>query len=124
MRRAVIHSVIPPLQPPAGARQFPEGGGGSPDRMRSDARLPTDRDLATVAEHYRGQLAAEGWEQQNSGQHDLLAWSSWSFQDRAGQTWRGLFFAFHRPDLAGEYFISVRAEWMEAGLEQARGGLT
>jgi hypothetical protein len=92
--------------------------------MCSDARLATDRDLAPVAEPYRAQLAAEGWEQQNSGQGELLAWSSWSFQDRAGQTWRGLFFAFHRPDLAGEYFISVRAEWTEAGLEQASGGFT
>jgi hypothetical protein len=35
-----------------------------------------------------------------------------------------LFFAFHRPDLAGEYFISVRAEWTEAAPEQASGGFT
>jgi hypothetical protein len=108
-------AVLPPLTAPPGGRQFPEGGGGSPDRINSATRLNTDQDLPAVTAHYEAQLAGAGWVRQAGAQQDLVAWSTWNFQDAQGEPWRALFFLLRRPDQPGEYLLWLRAEWTQAG---------
>lgn len=115
MPSQVVHrglgELIPALVPPKGARQQNGGGGGGRDRWHSFAMLETDRDLVTLATHYPMQLEKGGWVRSGIGQDGPVAWSTWTFQDKEKEPWRGLFFIFKVPEREREYILEVMIFW-------------
>jgi hypothetical protein len=86
-----IFDLLPPLTPPAGARQMTGSGSGGGDHVHSGAYLITELDLGTVADHYARQIEAAGWQPMGHGQHDSLAWSIWAFSDKeSGTPWHSI----------------------------------
>jgi hypothetical protein len=120
--------LVPPLAPPAGARQRMMGGGGGFGYWRSSARLATDLDLAAVSAHYARQLEHAGWTLRGGeASGDVMAWSSWDFVDAGGKLWQGQLVALHRweapggvqgaegaqrPGIRGIYLLEVRVNWV------------
>jgi hypothetical protein len=103
--------ILPPIAPPPRSQQSQEGGSGGGDRVSSSARLDTDLDFPAVAAHYIAQLEKGGWQRQQYGEHDPVAWSTWTFADEDNQPWLGLFIVLKRPDVPRRYWLHVQAEW-------------
>ncbi len=114
-RRGPPTDPVPPLPPPAGARFImgagPTGSRG-PDSAHSGVVIETELDLAAVMAHYTRHLELGGWTRQDNGQSELSAWSTWTFRHERGETWRGLFVAFQRPDVSHRYILETWAEWL------------
>lgn len=101
---------IPDLAPPPGARQTPEGGGGSDRNWHSDALLHSELDPEVVIAHFASQLTRYGWRQTEAGQGARMGWSSWEFQDEDGERWQGLLLALERPTTPREYLLHLRID--------------
>lgn len=114
-RRRMMHrdlqELIPMLFPPPGARQSGGGGGGGDDHWYSTATLETEADLPTLAAHYTAQLAGGGWALSGEGHAGPLAWSTWTFQDKENEPWRGLFFILDVPGKDRHYALELRIDW-------------
>jgi hypothetical protein len=106
-----LQELIPMLYPPPGARQSGGGGGGSGDNWHSSAVLETDAGLPALAVHYNGQLARGGWTLSGEGLAGPLAWSTWTFQDKENEPWRGLFFILDTPGKDRHYVLEIRIDW-------------
>lgn len=104
-----IWAVIPPLTPPLGARQRPEGGSGGQDVVITTARLKADLNLAAVTAHYARQFERAQWTHLDEGTSGPAGWSAWSFKDEGGTPWHGLFVALRQPHAPNEYFLLARA---------------
>lgn len=109
-RRSSYEQLLPRLTPPAGRRQMPGSGAASSDCQFSDAILETDDDLASVGDHYAGQLVAAGWQSAGRGVDPQLVWHSWTFVDQEGEQWQGLFLARSRTSLPGEVLLHLRVD--------------
>ncbi|HEY7350533.1 MAG TPA: hypothetical protein VH599_19650 [Ktedonobacterales bacterium] len=120
MHRPGMEQLIPPLAPPAGARQMGGGGGGGSDSWYSSATLEADADLATLAAHYATQLEQGGWTRTDAGQHGPVAWHAWTFQDEDQEPWHGFFFMHQSPGKPHDYVLYLRIEWANKG-EQKSG---
>jgi hypothetical protein len=116
-----VMAVLPPIRPPRGALQMPEGGGGGPDQVTSSARLDTDLDLTAVSTHYLAELERAGWRRLDAGTSGPAAWSAWSFADEEGAAWQALLFILQRPGRSGKYALTLRAE-AEDGAQQRGPG--
>jgi hypothetical protein len=127
MRQQHKSRLIPDLTPPPGARQTPQGGGGSNRSWHSEATLETDLDLAAIATHYAPQLERAGWTPIDAGQDHFISWRTWTFQDDEGDQWRGLFvvldwkkpprtlFLQARIDLDEESYGGASQSWVTYG---------
>jgi hypothetical protein len=91
------------------------------DRYETSASLSSDLDLAAVANHYRQQLGGSGWREQESGETQDLAWSSYTFQDEDGEDWNALFYVVSVPTKQGDYQLFVEATM--AGAEEQFPGM-
>lgn len=111
MHRPGFEQLIPPLAPPAGARQMGGGGGGGSDSWYSAATLEAEADLTTLSAHYADQLAQGGWTRTDEGQSGPGAWHTWTFQDEDQEPWSGIFFMLKQPGKEREYFLYIRVEW-------------
>ena len=119
-KRHDIFERIPRLTPPAG-EQRAMGGSGSEESAFTSARLTTDLDLPTVAQHYRTQLTEAGWVQVEARQPGPLAQSDYTFTDQDGAPWRGSLLVLHQPRMAGTYLVQVLIE-ADSVPEAADGG--
>jgi hypothetical protein len=115
-----MHNLIPPLEPPKGAKQQSGGGGGGSDSWHSNARLDKEMQLDTLVPHYTAQLIKGGWARTDEGVSGPLAWSTWTFQDEDKENWNGLFFILKRPGKDRQYVLEVRIDWNKK--EEKRGG--
>lgn len=115
-----IHDMIPPLQPPEGAKQQSEGGGGGGDSWHSNATLNTEMPLDALTAHYAAQLLKGGWTQTDAGIAGPLAWSTWRFQDEDNEPWNGLLFILKRPGKERQHVLEIRINWDKK--EEKRGG--
>lgn len=116
-----LHDLIPPLLPPAGAKQYGGGGsGGGVGSWHTTASLETDLDLATLLAHYSQQLEKGGWSRTGEGFSGPLAWTTWTFQDEDKENWSGLFFILKMPGKEREHALEVRIDWEKKA--QQRGG--
>lgn len=113
-----MQSILPPLVGPLNTSQQPHGGGGSPDRVHSDAELIGDLDLAALPGHYYPQIEQAGWTQQEAGENGPVIWSTWTFEID-GEPWRGNFYVLQRPDLPRHFMLHIQAEWAVNDEEQA-----
>jgi hypothetical protein len=114
-----MQNLIPPLEPPKGAKQQGGGGGGGGDSWHSNATLDTDLQLDALAAHYTGQLVKGGWIRTDEGIAGPLAWSTWTLQDEDHEPWNGLFFILKRPGKERLYVLEVRIDWDKK--EEKRG---
>jgi len=106
--------MLPDLRPPANAHQMPSGGSGGGDSAISMATLTTELDVATLAVHYQDQLAAAGWTLDGGEQQGAVAWSRWTFADKNGDAWRGMFMLLHTSTAPGQYSVQVHAQMADA----------
>ncbi len=116
-----IWHVLPPIEPPIGAKQISGGGSAGEDQVGARASLETDLDLATVVAHYAQQLVNGGWVQGETGQEGPLVWNTWTFQDEENEPWRALFFILKRPDIPQRYTLYLEAEWATASSNSIGG---
>ncbi|HEU5367185.1 MAG TPA: hypothetical protein VFU69_01925 [Ktedonobacterales bacterium] len=129
MRRERMHrhgfdQLIPPLVPPAGARQMGGGGGGGSDSWYSTATLEADTDLAALTAHYADQLAQGGWTRTAQGESGPCAWHTWTFQDEDKELWYGMFFMLKLPDKERDYFLYIRIELADRRSSPRPGGIS
>ena len=115
-----MHDLIPPLEPPKGAKQQGGGGGGGGDSWHSNATLDTELQFDALVPHYAAQLAKGGWVRTDEGISGPLAWSTWTFQDEDKENWNGLFFILKRPGKERQYVLEIRIDWDKK--EEKRGG--
>ena len=52
---------LPAMAPPAGAKSYGGGGGGSTDAWTANSKITVDMKLPAIAAHYRKQLVDAGW---------------------------------------------------------------
>jgi hypothetical protein len=109
-RQSPYQERLPSLSPPANSRQMPGSAAASSEFQFSDAILETDEDLASVGDHYAAQLVAAGWQSKGRGVDPQLVWHSWTFDDREGERWQGLFLARTRTLLPGEVLLHLRVD--------------
>jgi len=102
--------LLPAVAPPRGAQQTGGGGGGGDTYTESSAQLVSDLNLAALKMHYEQQIAAQ-WAATTSGIDGPVAWSRWTFSDKEGEPWRGLFFILSDTDRPGNYSMQLRADW-------------
>ena len=120
-------AAMPALVPPPGVQHWNLGASGGSDRIQADGRIQTDLDLATVAAGYAAQLEESGWQQQDAGVSGPVAWSRWSFGDRDGEPWRGLFVILERAEgheraeEHGRYWVHLVAEHVGTRFGTATG---
>lgn len=112
--------MIPELRPPANAYQVPSGGSGGNDSVISMATLTTELDLGVVAAHYEAQLEGAGWTKSAGDQQGAVAWSRWTFADKDGEAWRGMFVLIDTGDAPRRYSVQVHAQ-MADGAESVAG---
>lgn len=108
--RYPIHDHFPDLTPPPGARQMPQGGGGSDRSWHSEALLETNLDPEVVVAHFAPQLVAQGWRQTDVGQGATAAWSAWELRGEGDERWQGLLFALLRRATPREYLLHLRLD--------------
>ncbi|MGH2497765.1 MAG: hypothetical protein ACRDIV_23935 [Ktedonobacteraceae bacterium] len=124
MQRRMAHhgmqNLIPPLEPPKGAKQQGGGGGGGGDSWHSNATLDTEMQLDALVPHYTAQLEKGGWIRTDEGISGPLAWSTWTFQDEDKENWNGLFFILKRPGKERQYVLEARIDWDKK--EERRSG--
>ncbi|MGB9632204.1 MAG: hypothetical protein ACPL8I_02645 [Chloroflexaceae bacterium] len=109
-RLSPYEEQLPSLKPPAGSRQLPGNGAASSNFQFSDAILETREDLASVGDYYAAQLVAAGWQSEGFAVAPQLVWHSWTFVDREGEHWQGLFLARRRTSLPGEVLLHLRMD--------------
>lgn len=117
-----MHQMIPRLDPPAGGRQLPIGGGGgvASFHMNASLELNAPMDLAQLAAHYTAQLERAGWTRQEEGYNGPLVWNTWSFRDEENEPCRGFFFILRMPGQQEHYTLHVQVTWDTDG-EQFSG---
>ena len=108
-----MFEMIPPLSPPPGAQQRGGGGGSGSDEVHTTATLKTNLTLDIVAKHYADQLVQGGWTQTGAGADGPMAWYTWRFTTEDQEPWRGLFFVLKTPDKPDDYYLHIRATWIE-----------
>ncbi len=86
-----ISSRLPAVEAPEGANQIGGGGGGSLDGANADATLETNKDLSTLAAHYKTQLQQAGCILSEEGQSGPLAWNTWTLKEDDDEQWHGFF---------------------------------
>jgi hypothetical protein len=116
--------LIPPLVPPAGARQMGGGGGGGSDSWYSAATLEADADLAALSAHYASLLEQGGWTRTDEGNAGPAAWHTWTFQDEDKEPWYGVFFMLKLPGKEHEYFLYIRIELADRRSGPRPGGFS
>ena len=123
MHRPLMHDLIPPLLPPAGANQQGRGGSGGGDSVSSGATLSLDKemDIVELASHYNTQLESSGWTRADAGNSGPFAWSTWTFRDGDSEPWYGSFIIMKMPVQQLEYSLQVQAN-MDLGGNQQSGG--
>ena len=104
--------VLPPIAPPPHAEQYQEGGSSGEDRVVTSARIESDADLATLAAHYTTQLEKAGWQREDGGVSEPVAWSAWTFTDEEKQPWRALFVLLKWPGEPRRSWAQLVAEWV------------
>lgn len=124
MHRPGFEELIPPLVPPAGARQRDGSGGGGSDSWYSTATLEADVDLATLTAHYASQLAQGGWTRTDAGSAGPVVWHTWTFQDEDKEPWYGMFFMLKLPGKEREYFLYIRIELTDRRSGPRPGGFS
>lgn len=117
-----MFETIPPLAPPSGAQQRGGGGGGGSDEVHTTATLKTNLALDVVAKHYADQLVQGGWTQTGAGADGPMAWYTWRFTAENQEPWRGLFFVLKTPEKTDDYFLYIRATWIEPEDDQQGSG--
>ncbi len=98
--------MLPDLRPRANAHQVPSGGSGGGDSVISMATLTSELDVATIATHYQDQLAAAGWTLEAGEQQGAVAWSRWTFADKNGDAWRGMFVLLQTSAAPSQYSVA------------------
>ena len=102
------YALMPALVPPAGVRQIGGGGGGSGmDGMSSNATLETDMATADLLVHYNVQLKEAGWLADSEDANSPVSWSTWTFSDSDGNSWRGLFLATQLDDEHRTVYVEI-----------------
>jgi len=114
-------NIFPDLVPPPGSQQQPQGGGGGGDRWYTSAALRSSLALGEIRTHYERQLQDAAWTSTASGESGPVAWSTWTFSDEEGESWRGLFFALREPDEPNAYYLHLQAKPRDS---QRRGGFS
>ena len=104
--------VLPPIAPPPHSEQYQEGGSSGEDRVVTSARIESDADLATLAAHYTTQLEKAGWQREDGGVSEPVAWSAWTFTDEEKQPWRALFVLLKWPGEPRRSWAQLVAEWV------------
>ncbi|HEU5229103.1 MAG TPA: hypothetical protein VFU49_14905 [Ktedonobacteraceae bacterium] len=117
-----IFEMIPPLTPPQGAQQQNGGGNSGPDQVHTTATLKTNLALDVLAKHYADQLVRGGWTQTDTGASGPLVWYTWRFTNEDQEPWSGLFFVLKTPEQPDNYFLCVRASWIEPESDQKGSG--
>jgi hypothetical protein len=70
------------------------------------ATLTSELDVATIATHYQDQLAAAGWTLEAGEQQGAVAWSRWTFADKNGDAWRGMFVLLQTSAAPSQYSVA------------------
>lgn len=73
-----LRATLPLLEPPSGATQHYEGGGGDSDTYRGRAVLESEEPIAALAAHYSTQMSAGGWTAIGAEVADTHATSAWA----------------------------------------------
>lgn len=102
--------MLPDLRPPVNAHQVPSGGSGGGDSVISMATLTSELDVAAVAAHYQDQLASAGWTLEAAEHQGAVAWSRWTFADKNGDPWRGMFVLLQTGTAPSQYSVQVHAQ--------------
>jgi len=90
-RRDILPSITSP--PDVG---FVTGMSSGADGLRYAVTvILTERAVSNLECHYGSQLMNLGWQRQEVGSSDLIAWSTWNVPERQG--WRGLLYVFAEP---------------------------
>lgn len=121
-RHLRMFEMIPPLAPPFGTRQRSGGGSSGTDEVYTTASLKTDLALDAVVKHYADQLIQGGWMQTGAGADGPLAWSTWHFTAEEQEPWSGLFFVLKTPEKPNDYYLYIRATWVEPEDDQKGSG--
>lgn len=121
--------ILPPIAPPLHAIQQSEGGNSGNDHVSTSASIQSDADLATLAAHYNGQLERGGWQRQDGGESNPVAWSTWTFEDDyegVKEPWRALFVLLKWPGEPRRSQAQLFAERMDkrtGGIRHPHGRL-
>ncbi|MFC1465021.1 MAG: hypothetical protein ACFLMY_09245 [Candidatus Brachytrichaceae bacterium NZ_4S206] len=99
---------LPALVMPEGAKQFPMGGGGTGTTYSQAASIETELGVQALREHYDAQLRAAGWQAQESGGDDRVAWSTWAFKNRRGQPQQGMLFVLQQDASKPDKFVYLQ----------------
>lgn len=102
---------LPHLPAPAGARIETSGSGAQANtEVDAYAVLTVAMSVAELADHYEALLHEAGWTLVRRTGGDGVAWSSWQFEDKAGQPWAGTLIISERPARVNGVFVELRAE--------------
>lgn len=101
------YALMPRLIAPADAEQVSGGGGGGPFNVSSTATLKTDLSITELATHYASQLQEQGWVSESGGDDGPVSWSTWTFSDDEGNTWRALFFTTGADEIHRTVYVEI-----------------
>lgn len=89
-------SIIPTLQPPAGARVQPTGASGGTNRWEVGAQVESSLSLAELLSHYATELRSAGWEPLDEATGTMMG-SRLYQRTHEGVRWTGLLTITERP---------------------------
>ena len=109
-----VSAHIPPLEPPAGGRQWGGGGGSNSESASTAATLELESDmvLSLVVAHYARQLEQAGWQRTGEGSSGPMGWHTWEFHDKENEHWLGVFSILRIPGMERTYYLQVNINWV------------